>query len=125
MRRLAAMREALSGLVEAWYAGVLSSLGLGFVATDRGLMGLTVTLLALGMAGLAWSARGHAHRGALLLAVGGAVLVIIGRLRASAPLLYIGTGLVAAAALWNFWLTRRSAREPVSLTVRDRAGHTL
>jgi hypothetical protein len=111
------------------YAGVLSSLGLGFVATDRGLVGLTALLLVVGTASTAWSARRHGHWGPLVLTVGGALLVIVGRLIVNAPLLYVGTGCIVAASLWNLWLGRRPARELVPLavsdSVRDRADHTL
>jgi len=101
------------------YAGVLSSLGLSFVATDRGLMTLTLFFLVLGTASIAWSSRRHRNWGPLLVALAGAALVLLGRHWMVDSQLYAGTTLVAVAALWNLWLGRAPAPELVRLSGRS------
>lgn len=61
------------------YAGVLSALGVGFVANERGLAVLTIIFLALGLLSLGWSARRHHRSIPLMLGTIGAVLVLAGR----------------------------------------------
>lgn len=125
---LAVLAKFSCSLCVSVYAGLLSSVGLGFVATEGGFLGLTVFLLALGTGSIAWSARRHGHWGPLLLAGGGALLVLVGRLQLTTPALYVGTGAMAAAALWNLWLARRPARSLVPLapgeSIRNRPGRT-
>jgi len=106
------------------YVGVLSSMGLGFVATDGGLLVLTVFFAALGAASIAWSSRRHRQWGPLLLAVVGGVLVTVARVRATDSLLYAGAALVTAGALWNVLLGLGRASELVPLTSRAAVDHT-
>ena len=91
------------------YAGLLSSLGVGFVATDRGLTGLTAGLLVLGVAGLAWSTRRHRNLGPLVIMLLAAGILLVARLDQPSPtrLLVGGAALAVAASLWNLWLERR------------------
>lgn len=91
------------------YTGLLSSLGVGFVATDAGLTGLTVGLLALGIAGVAWSTRRHRHPGPLGVMLLGSGVLLLARLDQPSPttLLVSGAALALGASLWNFWLERR------------------
>jgi hypothetical protein len=113
---LAVVSKFTCSLCVAGYAGVLSSLGVGFVSTDRGLMGLTLMLLVLGLASLGWSWRPHRHPGPLTVSSIGAVLLILGRLAWTVPLLlYVGAALVLAGSLWNLWLGWRSDPDLVPL----------
>lgn len=115
---LAVLAKFSCSFCVAAYAGVLSSLGLGFAATDRGLLTLTVLLVVVGLASVAWSIRRHRSLGPLLLAAVGALVVLAGRVRANPPALYAGTALVAAASVWNFWMDRQSRRTPVNIGAR-------
>lgn len=91
----------------AAYAGVLSSLGLGFVLSERVLAPVILAFLAIGIASVVWSTRSHHHAGPLLATVLGAIAVIVGRLAWRLPaVLYAGIALLVAASLWNLWLKR-------------------
>ncbi len=91
------------------YTGLLSSLGVGFVATDAGLAWLTVGLLALGIGAVAWSTRQHRHLGPLGLMLLGSGILLVARLDQPSPMrvLIVGAVLAVVASLWNFWLERR------------------
>lgn len=91
------------------YTGLLSSLGVGFVATDAGLTWLTVGLLALGIAAVAWSTRRHRHLGPLGLILLGSGVLLVARLDQPSPtrVLIAGAVLAVGASLWNFWLERQ------------------
>jgi MerC mercury resistance protein len=113
---LAVASKFTCSLCVAGYAGVLSSFGVGFVGTDRGLTVLTVILLVLGLASLGWSWRSHRHPGPLSVSGIGAMLLIVGRLTRSLPLvLHAGAGLVLAGSLWNLWLGWRRSPDLVLL----------
>lgn len=91
------------------YTGLLSSLGVGFVATDAGLTGLTAGLLALGVAGVAWSTRRHRHLGPLGMMLLGSGVLLLARFDQPSPtkVLVAGAALAVGASLWNFLLERR------------------
>jgi hypothetical protein len=91
------------------YTGLLGSLGVGFVATDAGLTGLTAGLLALGVAGVAWSTRHHRHLGPLGMMLLGSGILLLARLDQPSPiwLLVGGAALAVGASLWNVLLERR------------------
>lgn len=99
--------SATCPLCLAAYGGILSALGLGFLANKRVLDPLIVVFLAVGIFSMAFSMRSHRHSGPLLLAIIGAAAVVAGRLIWNAPAaLYIGVGLFAGASVWNLWLKR-------------------
>jgi hypothetical protein len=121
VRSLAALPGALLPLLPsvscpacvAAYAGVLSSLGLGFVLSERVLAPVILALLAVGVAGVAWSTRSHRHAGPLAATLLGSIAVIAGRLVWRVPpVLYVGIALLVAASLWNLWL-KRPRRSPL------------
>lgn len=91
------------------YTGLLGSLGVGFVATDAGLSGLTAGLLALGLAGVTWSTRRHRNLGPLGVMLLGSGVLLVARLDQPSPtrLLIGGAVLALVASLWNLWLERR------------------
>lgn len=91
----------------AAYAGVASSLGLGFLFNDRILAPLIGVLLAVGLVTVGWSARSHRRAGPLLVTILGSAAVVAGRLVWSVPaMLYGGAALLVGASLWNLWLKR-------------------
>lgn len=113
---VAMLSKFTCSLCVAAYAGMLSSLGLGFLATSRGLTVFTGALLAAGLLSLWWSARAHGHHGPLVLTLMGSALLLAGRLAWSDPgLLYSGGAAVFAASVWNLWYVRRPRRQLVGL----------
>ena len=95
----------------AAYAGVLSTLGLGLVLTERVLAPLIVVFLFVGIVSVARTTRSHRRPGPLLMIVAGSGAVIAGRLLWNVPaVLYVGIVLVFASSLWNLWLKRPNSR---------------
>jgi hypothetical protein len=89
------------------YAGLLSSVGLGFVIPNAVyLLPMTAAflLLAVGMFAL----RAHERRGYLpfVLGIAAAGLILFGKFSlASNHVLYAGLGLLLLASVWNSWPT--------------------
>ena len=95
----------------AAYAGVLSTLGLGLVLTERVLAPLIVVFLLVGVVSVARTTRSHRRPGPLLMIVAGSGAVVAGRLVWNVPtVLYVGTVLVFASSLWNLWLKRPNSQ---------------
>ena len=100
------------------YGGVLSALGLGFMATDRVLAPLIIVAAGISVGSVGLTTMGHRHPGPLTASLIGAGTVVSGRLVWNVPaLLYVGLGVLFAASIWNFWL-RRPARKPL-IQIRD------
>lgn len=92
------------------YAGVLSSLGLGFLISTKYLLFLTVAFLALAVAALAFRAKHRHGYGPLLLGILSAVGVLIGKFAwESSPMMYATVGLLVIASGWNAWPHRVGA----------------
>ncbi len=89
------------------YAGLLSSVGLGFLIGARYLLPLTITFLLLALAAMALRARArHGYR-PLLLGLVGSLVVVLGKfVWDSRPLLYGAVGLLIVASIWNTWPQR-------------------
>ena len=86
------------------YAGLLGSIGLGFLLQLRYLVPLTISFLALAVAGLGYRARTRRGYGPLLLGTAAAVLVVAGKFFfTSDPIVYAGIGFLFGASLWNAW----------------------
>ena len=86
------------------YAGLLGSVGLGFLLQLRYLVPLTVVFLALAVAGLGYRARTRRGYGPLFLGTAAAVLVVAGKFfLTSDPIVYVGIGFLLGASLWNAW----------------------
>lgn len=86
------------------YAGLLGSLGLGFVLETAYL--LRVTAVLLGLALLALGVRARARRGYRPLALGAlsaAGILVFKFAYPSAPLVYAGLAGLVAASIWNAW----------------------
>ena len=91
----------------AAYAGVLSTLGLGILLTERALAPLIVEFLVLGLVSVAWATKSHRRYGPLRMTLLGSLAVVCGRLLWSLPaVLYAGVALLFGATLWNLWLKR-------------------
>lgn len=89
----------------AAYAGVLSSLGLGFVFTPQVQRPLIVFFLTVTLASVAWATRQHKKLGPLMLVLPGSLVIVLARLVWSIPwVLYVGVSCLVAGAVWNLIL---------------------
>lgn len=94
-------------LCVAAYAGLLSSLGLGFLLTDRVQRPLIVTFLMVSMVSVGWAATQYKRVGPFVLVLIGSAGIIAGRLVwGVAPALYVGVGCLIAGTVWNLILKR-------------------
>jgi mercuric ion transport protein len=95
------------------YAGVLSTLGLGFVNYTPYMLPLTTVFFAMALASLGYQAGRRRHFIPLLLGLLAAVLVIAGKfIFVSNLTVYAGITLFVGASLWNSWLQRASKNGP-------------
>jgi len=86
------------------YAGLLSSMGLGFIDYSPWLLPVMAIFLGISVAILAWQGYRRQSYGPLLVGVIGAALIIWDRLvPGSEWALYGGVGLLIAASVWNAW----------------------
>ena len=92
------------------YAGLLGSLGLGFLISAKYLLPLTGVFLGLAVGALAFRAKHRHGYGPLLLGVVSAVGVLIGKFAwESNPTIYATVGLLVIASVWNAWPHRIAA----------------
>ncbi len=91
------------------YAGLLSSVGLGFVNYTPYLFPLTLLCLIVVLLSLGLRARRHRVFGPLILGSTAALIILTGKfifvLKAAT---YVGLILLVAASIWNLW-SRRTA----------------
>src|SRR4051812_9322628 len=89
------------------YAGIVSSLGLGFLISTAYLLPITIALLMVTIAVLAFRANQRRGYGPLALGLVGSAAVLIGKFYLdSNRAIYTGIGVLVAAALWNAWPKR-------------------
>jgi hypothetical protein len=92
------------------YAGLLGSLGLGFLLSTEWLLPIIAAFLLLAVAALGFRARRRRGFGPLLVGLGASAVVLIGKFALeSDPALYLGLAILVAASVWNTW-PRRTAR---------------
>lgn len=87
------------------YAGLLSSLGLGFLIPNaKYLLPMTAAFLVLAVGMLVFRARRRHGYIPFALGIMAAGFILIGKFSlASNPVLYIGLGLLILASVWNSW----------------------
>jgi len=86
------------------YAGVLSSLGLGFLLKTVYLFPLTAAFLFIAVVALAYKAKLRKGYGPFILGVIGAGMVLIGKfMYQNNPVMYGGIILLLTASFWNAW----------------------
>jgi len=84
------------------YAGLLTSIGLGFLISVRYLLPVTIAFLVLALAAMLFRARDRRGYGPFLLAVLAASSVLLGKFAwDSRPTVYGAIGLLVVASLWN------------------------
>jgi len=95
------------------YAGLLSSLGLGFIDYSPWLIPVTVVFLAIALATLALEAYKKRAYGPLLLGVIGSTVLVIGKFQFESEVaLYIGVVLLIGASGWNAWPRKACRTNP-------------
>jgi fermentation-respiration switch protein FrsA (DUF1100 family) len=109
---LALLPKATCPLCVAAYAGTVSSLGLGFLLTDRVLTPIIICSLLLSVGSVAWAWTRHHRFGPVVISVVGAIALAAGRWFALRALLPIGLVLLVSASVWTLWL-QRSERTPL------------
>jgi len=101
----------------AAYAGLLSSLGLGFALNDSVQRPAIVFFLTVTVSTVAWTTRQHRTAWPLLAVVAGSLAVVLGRIVWSAPLaVYVGVAGLVVGAVWNLALKRRGRRVALGLS---------
>lgn len=86
------------------YAGLLSSVGLGFLISTKYLLPLTIAFLVIALGALAFRAKNRHGYGPLVLGVIAAIGVLVGKFDwDSNPALYGAVALLVVASLWNAW----------------------
>ncbi|SRR6266852_531017 len=86
------------------YAALLSSVGLGFLISTVYLLPMTVALLSLALAAIAFRAKLRNGYGPFLLGLVAATAVLLSKfVWESKPTMYSAFGLLVVASLWNAW----------------------
>lgn len=94
------------------YAGLLTSIGLGFLISVKYLLPLTIAFLGLALAAMLFRARDRRGYGPFLLAVLAASGVLLGKFSwDSRPTGCGAIGLLVVASLWNTWPRRDASND--------------
>ena len=94
------------------YAGLLSSVGLGFLISAAYLLPLTAGFLVIALGAMAFKANRRHGYGPFLLGLVAAAAVLLGKFRwESNPTMYGAVGLLVVASLWNTWPVRRESSQ--------------
>src|SRR5258708_13770235 len=89
------------------YAGLLSSVGLGFLVSAAYLLPLTSGFLVIALGAMAFKANSRLGYGPFLLGLLAATAVLLAKFRwESSPTMYGVVGLLVIASLWNAWPIR-------------------
>ncbi len=95
------------------YAGLLSSVGLGFLISTVYLLPLTAAFLLLAVAALAFRANKRRGYGPFVLGVVAGSAVLLGKFGwESKVMMYTALGMLVVASLWNAWPLRERAMCP-------------
>ena len=86
------------------YAGLLSSVGLGFLVSTRYLFPLTIGFLGMALGALAFRARNRHGYSPFVLGLIAATGVLVAKFEwNSKAVLYGSVGVLVVASLWNAW----------------------
>ncbi len=86
------------------YAGLLSSLGLGFLISAAYLLPLTIVFLSVALAALAGRAKGRAGMSPFPIGLVAAMSILLGKfVWESNATIYGGIGMLVVASVWNAW----------------------
>jgi len=97
------------------YAGLLTSLGLGFLISVVYLLPLTTAFLVLALGALAFRAKQRHGYGPVLLGIVAACGVLLGKFVWGAnTIMYGAVGLLIISSLWNTWPRRDTPNQKAS-----------
>ena len=86
------------------YAGLLSSLGVGFVNYTPYLLPVTASFLVISVSALAYRARRRQGYGPFLIGILATLTVLIGKFRYDNDgAMWMGLGILVLASVWNAW----------------------
>ena len=86
------------------YAGLLTTLGLGFLLSERYLFGVTAALLLISVGALAFRCRERRGIAPVALGLLGAATGLVGKFHfESTAAMYAGLSILVAASVWNSW----------------------
>ena len=86
------------------YAGLLSSVGLGFLISARYLLPVTAAFLVVAVGALAFRANGRHGYGPFVLGLFASVGVLVGKFWwESSPVMYAAVAVLVIASVWNAW----------------------
>jgi len=103
------------------YAGLLTSVGLGFLISAAYLLPLTAGFLVLALGAMVFRARYRHGYGPFPLGVVAAGGVLIGKFAwESNPIMYGAVGLLVISSLWNTWPRRGTPNQQASCRDRNR-----
>ncbi len=103
------------------YAGLLTSIGLGFLISAAYLLPLTAAFLFLALGVMLFRAKARRGYGPFLLGVVAASGVLIGKfVWESNPAMYGAVGLLVISSLWNTWLRRDTPTQDASCSNGNR-----
>lgn len=102
------------------YAGLLTSVGLGFLISVVYLLPLTTAFLVLALGALAFRAKQRHGYGPFLLGIVAASGVLLGKfVWESNPIMYSAVGLLVISSLWNTWPRRGTQNHEASCSDRN------
>ena len=94
------------------YAGLLTSIGLGFLISTAYLLPLTAAFLLLALGAMLFRAKERREYGPFVLGVVAASGILIGKfVWTSNPIMYGAVGLLVVCSLWNTWPRRATPKE--------------
>src|SRR5579884_2789044 len=89
---------------------LLSSIGAGFLISDKILIPLLVVFLGISVWGVYKSSKSHGRKGSLILIVISAI-VVFAAIWFSKPLVYIGLVGLIATSVWDIYLKKTCGSE--------------
>ncbi len=94
------------------YAGLLSSVGLGFLISAAYLLPLTAGFLVITLGAMSFKANSRHGYGPFLLGLFAAAGVLLGKFKwESNATMYGAVGLLVIASLWNAWPNHRASSQ--------------
>ena len=108
------------------YAGILGSLGLGFLIDTAWLLPLTGAFLAVAVGALAYRARERRGFRPFALGLVAAGLVLVGKFHfESDPAMYGGIALLVTASVWNTWPSQQPSGTSCSACTPTEQGDSI